>query len=185
MLEVVYYVACSLDGFIADREGGLGWLAPFEGGDEDYGYASFYASVDAVLMGRATFDFCRALPEWPYAGKAARVFSRSAIERPPHGTLVVAGPPSAIVDSLESGGHRRAYLVGGGLLAASFRDEGLVSGYIVSVVPVILGGGTPMIAPGRGVDRPILVGSRAFDSGIVQNEYRCERDNSGGVVCTT
>lgn len=185
MLEVVYYVACSLDGFIADREGGLGWLAPFEGGDEDYGYERFYASVDAVLMGRATFEFCRTLSQWPYAGKPVRVFARSPIERPPSDTLMVAGPPSAIVESLEAGGLRRAYLVGGGLLAAAFREQGLINGYIVSVVPVILGGGTPMIAPGGSVDRLILVGSHAFGSGIVQNEYRCERDNSGGASCTT
>lgn len=185
MPEVIYYVACSLDGFIADRAGGLGWLAPFEGGDEDYGYARFYASVDAVLMGRSTFDFCRTLPEWPYVGRPAWVFSGSPVADLPAGVLATTGPPSVIVDPLESLGHRRAYLVGGGGLAASFRDEGLISGYIVSVVPVILGGGTPMIAPGGVVDRLTLVGSRAFDSGIVQNEYRCDRDEDGGVACTT
>ena len=56
MLELVYYVAASVDGYIAKPDGELDWLAPYEGSDEDYGYAQFYKSVDAVLMGRKTYE---------------------------------------------------------------------------------------------------------------------------------
>lgn len=68
-IEIVYYVAASLDGFIATPDGGIEWLKPFEGGEEDYGYGAFYASVEAVLLGRVTYEKSLEFPEWPYAGK--------------------------------------------------------------------------------------------------------------------
>lgn len=176
MLEVTYYVACTLDGFIADPEGGLGWLEPFEGTGEDYGYAAFCGSVDAVLLGRATFEFAASLSTWPYGGKPTWVFTHSSVSPLPPETQASAEPPSAIVGLLRSMGHRHAYLVGGGKLAASFRAAGLITRYIVSVVPVILGGGLPMLAPANGLDRLELVGSTAFPSGIVQLEYGLGRD---------
>lgn len=171
-MDVTYYVACSLDGFIADVQGGLGWLQPFEQTGDDYGYGAFFDSVDVVLMGRTTFDFARSQPAWPYAGRPAWVFSRSGLGPLPPDTSVTADTPSVVVDLLRSRGHCNAYLVGGGRLAASFRAEGLITRYIVSVVPAILGGGVPMIAAGNGVDQLELIQSRTFESGIVQSEYR-------------
>jgi len=56
LLNVVYYVASSLDGYIATPDGGVGWLEPFQGGDEDYGFGDFYASMDALLMGSRTYE---------------------------------------------------------------------------------------------------------------------------------
>lgn len=76
-MEIVYYVAASLDGYIATREGGIEWLRPYEGGAQDYGYGEFYASVDAVLLGRKTYEQCLSFPEWPYPGKACWIFSRT------------------------------------------------------------------------------------------------------------
>src|SRR5665647_1175306 len=132
VLDVTYYVACSLDGFIADPDGGLEWLMPFEGTGEDYGYASFYDSVDAVLLGRATFDFCRSQPEWPYADKPTWVFSHAALAGLPPNAVSTSDSPSTVARFLESSGHRHAYLVGGGQLATSLRAEGLITRYIVS-----------------------------------------------------
>ncbi len=172
MLKVTYYVACSLDGFIADSKGGLDWLRPFEGTGEDYGYAAFYASVDAVLLGRVTFDFCRTHKDWPYAGKPTWIFSHSQPTQLPPDAFVTSDPPSVVVKLLQSHGHRHAYLVGGGQLAASFRAQELITNYIVSVVPVILGDGLPMIVHGDGINRLELIRSQAFASGIVQVEYR-------------
>ena len=176
VIEVTYYVASSLDGFIADPRGGVEWLEPFERGDEDYGYASFYARVDAVVMGRATFDFARTQERWPYADRPAWVFSREPlVPQLPDGTHATSDSPTDVVDALASRGFGHVYLVGGGRLAASFREAGLITRYVVSVVPVILGSGLPMLAEARCADRLRLVGSRAYDGGIVQMEYRVER----------
>jgi dihydrofolate reductase len=171
-VDISYYVAMSLDGFIADSKGSVDWLSPFEGTGEDYGYTEFYASVDALLMGRRTYDFCRALPAWPYAGKPAWVFTHGTLGALPPDTVATAEPPAAVAGLLRSRGCRHAWLVGGGELASAFRAEGLISRYIVSVIPVILGGGAPLLAAVGGADRLDLVGHRPYDSGIVQLEYR-------------
>ena len=169
--DITYYVACSLDGFIADAEGRLDWLSPFEQTDEDYGYAAFYASVDAVVLGRSTFDFVRDTPDWPYEGKPTWVFSHASLGALPANAEATSEEPAAFAERLRARGYRHVYFVGGGQLAASFRAAGLITRYIVSVVPVILGGGVPMIGPGGGMERLELVGSEAFASGIVQMEY--------------
>ena len=82
-MEIIYYVAASLDGLIATPDGGIDWLKPFEGGAEDYGYGEFYASIEAVLLGRATYETALRFPEWPYPGKPYWVFSRSNGTDPP------------------------------------------------------------------------------------------------------
>ena len=76
-VEIVYYVAASLDGFIATADGGIDWLRPFENTGEDYGYGEFYASIEAVLMGRKTYEKSLEFPEWPYSGKPYWVLSKA------------------------------------------------------------------------------------------------------------
>ena len=68
MPEVVYYVATSLDGYIATPEGSVDWLSTFEGTEEDYGYAEFYSTVDALLLGSRTYEQNLAFGEWAYCG---------------------------------------------------------------------------------------------------------------------
>src|SRR5438105_1572629 len=101
-MEIVYYVAASVDGFIATPDGGIEWLKPFENTGE------FYASVEAVLMGRKTYKQCLQFPEWPYAGKPYWVFSAGT-----------GNAPATLVAEMKARGLRRAWLVGGGKLAAA------------------------------------------------------------------
>ncbi len=172
MIEVVYYVAASLDGFIATPDGSVDWLAPFEFTGEDYGYADFYASVDIVLMGRRTYEQCLTFASWPYAGKPCVVFSRRDLG-PGHPDMTLqADDPAAAVAELKRRGLTRTWLVGGGALAASFRAEGLITEYVVSVMPVVLGAGFPLIAGGGGAQRLTLSSSRAYPGGVVQSRYR-------------
>ena len=159
-MEIVYYVAASLDGLIATPDGGIDWLKPFEGGAEDYGYCEFYASIEAVLLGRATYETALRFPEWPYPGKPYWVFSRSN-----------GKTPRSVVAEMKTRGLRRAWLVGGGKLAAAFRAEGLITQHIVSIIPLVLGAGIPLF-DGPGPAQPLrLVHSRAYPSGIVQSRY--------------
>jgi dihydrofolate reductase len=159
-VEIIYYVAASLDGLIATSDGGIEWLRPYEGSGEDYGYAEFYASVEAVLLGRATYEKCLEFPEWPYPGKPYWVFSHAN-----------GNTPATVVAEMKARGLRRAWLVGGGKLAGAFRAEGLITEHIVSIVPVVLGAGIPLFE-GTGPTQPLrLVSSRAYASGIVQLRY--------------
>jgi dihydrofolate reductase len=159
-IEIVYYVAASLDGFIATPDGGIDWLQPFENTGEDYGYAEFYASVEAVLMGRKTYEQCLQFPEWPYAGKPYWVLSSAN-----------GNTPSKVVAEMRSRGLRRAWLVGGGKLAAAFRSERLITEHIVSVIPVLLGAGIPLFDGPAPREDLKLLGTKAYDTGIVQLRY--------------
>jgi dihydrofolate reductase len=159
-MEIVYYVAASVDGFIATSDGGIEWLQPFESTGEDYGYAEFYASVQAVLLGRKTYEQCLQFPEWPYAGKPYWVFSGAN-----------GNTPAKAVTEMQSRGIRRAWLVGGGKLAAGFRAAGLITEHIVSVIPVLLGSGIPLF-DGKARQQSLrLVSAKSFDNGIVQLRY--------------
>ncbi|MHB0937135.1 MAG: dihydrofolate reductase family protein [Armatimonadota bacterium] len=175
MVDVVLYIACSLDGFIATPEHGLEWLPPLEQAGEDYGYRAFYDAVDAVLMGSGTYEQVLRLGPWPYADKPCWVFSRRrlAVEQP--GVVFTAQPPKAVVEELTERGLQRAWLVGGGKLLAAFREEQLVTEYIISIIPIILGAGIPLFPPPGPRETLRLVESRAYASGLVQLRYRPDR----------
>jgi len=171
MTEIVYYVAMSLDGFIATPDGGVAWLAPFESSAEDYGYGAFYASVDAVLLGRRTYEQALTFGPWPYGDNRVWVFSHGDLAPAAAGVRVTDRTPDEIAAELDAQGVRRAWLVGGAALAASFREAGLITEYIVSVMPVVLGGGVPLFA-GLGPQECLrLVESTAFADGVVQLRY--------------
>jgi dihydrofolate reductase len=169
--EVVYYVASSLDGFIATPDGGVEWLAPFEQSGQDYGYAAFYASVDAVLLGSHTFEQALTFGAWPYPGKPAWVFSSRSLATPPQDVAVTARDPREVVADLEAGGFARAWLVGGGSLAGSFQREGLITEYVVSIMPVILGAGIPLLGGSVVRERLRVLESTPYPDGVLQVRY--------------
>jgi dihydrofolate reductase len=185
MLEIIYYVAASLDGYIATPDGGVAWLAPFEAAGEDYGYAAFYASVDALLLGSRTYEQVCTFDPWPYPGKPCRVFSRRPLAPARPEVTVTARSPRQVAAELEACGIRRAWLVGGGQLAAAFRAEALITEYIVAVIPVVLGAGIPLFgAPApdlRGLpekpkvstaSEPLqLVEHQVYPNGVAQLRY--------------
>ncbi len=170
-MEIIYYVAASLDGFIATPDGSVDWLSPFEGTGEDYGYAEFYASVDVLLMGRRTYEQALTFGKWPYAGKPSFVLSKRGLRASRADVTVSADSPGRVVSALRASGYRRCWLVGGAALAGSMRAEGLISQYVVSVIPVVLGGGIPLFGQQGPRERLTLVSSRAFANGLVQVTY--------------
>lgn len=171
VLELVYYVAASVDGYIARPDGGLDWLTPYEGGDEDYGYAQFYKSVDAVLMGRKTYEKSLSFGVWPYPGKPCWVFSHGSAKNVPADVVVTTQSPALVVSEIASRGIKRAWLVGGGALAASFQFHGLITEYIVTIIPVILGDGIPLFAPSGSTEKLRLVEAKQYPSGLMQLRY--------------
>jgi dihydrofolate reductase len=171
-VEVIYYVAASADGYIATRDGGIGWLRAFETPGEDYGYTAFYASVDVLFMGSRTYRQCLGFGRWPYADKPAWVFSTRALDGLPPGVSVTAHSPAELVRSLESRWLRRAWLVGGGALAGDFVAAGLVTEYIISVMPVLLGDGIPLLGGARVEEALELGDARRFANGVMQLRYR-------------
>jgi dihydrofolate reductase len=171
VVEVIYYVAVSLDGYIAPRDRGLSWLAPFESPEEDYGYADFYRSVAAVLMGSQTFRQAAQFPQWPYPEKPCWVFSRQFLHTSLPHVFVTDQSPQEAVAELDRRGCQRAWLVGGGQLAGSFRVQGLITEYIITVIPVLLGAGVPLFGSPALAERLHLVASKIYPTGLVQLHY--------------
>jgi len=176
--EVVLYITASLDGFIADSEGGVDWLAGTEG--EDYGYAQLLESVDTVLQGSHTYlDTLHLVEGDPYPGIVNYVFT-SRDDLPIVGEPVfVRDDPVTYVRRLKDGAGGRIWLIGGGALASTLVSAGLVDEIDLFVQPVVLGDGIPLWRPPLRRRDLELLETRAWPGDLVQLRYRV-RD--GGVT---
>jgi len=172
MPEIVYYVATSLDGYIATADGGVDWLAPFQRAGEEHGASGLESSVDALLLGSHTYEFALKLGYWPSPEKPSWVFTRRDLRLLHPSITLTSQDPIEFVEMLQARGVRRAWLMGGGELATSFRRAGLISRFIISIFPVILGSGVPLFAPAQSKEHSLrLLESKPFASGIVQLTY--------------
>ena len=163
------FIAASLDGFIARRDGGIDWLSIVETPGEDYGYARFFAAVDALVLGRGTYDTVRGFAAWPYGDKRCVVLAHDPPEAQ-HGETFHAGPPAPLLERLHADGVRRVY-VDGGAVIRQFLGDGLIDDITLSIIPVILGDGIRLFDGGGPERRLRLQGSQAFASGLVQLTY--------------
>ncbi|HEY6926180.1 MAG TPA: dihydrofolate reductase family protein [Steroidobacteraceae bacterium] len=173
------FVGTSLDGFIARPNGALDFLDA--GGNEPHGYDEFMASVDALVIGRHTFDTVLGFGGWAYGKKPVFVLSTRPLPPVPAGAVVerLAGEPAAIVAQLESRGVRHAY-VDGGITIQRFLRAGLIQRLIVTRVPVLIGAGVPLFGQVPH-DIPLRhIATRHYRGGLVQSEYEIAAAASGG-----
>jgi dihydrofolate reductase len=174
-MKVSVFIGTSVDGFIARAGGELDFLP--EGGGEPHGYPEFMASVDALVIGRNTFEIVLAFPEWPYGEKRVVVLSSKPLDfSGVRGGVVeqMRGAPADIVKKLAASGVQHVY-VDGGITVQRFLREGLVDRMIITRVPVLIGEGIPLFGPlGRDV-RLKHVATQAYASGLVKTEYEVER----------
>lgn len=171
MAEVVYYVASSVDGFLAPDDGSLDWLAPFSASGDDHGYAAFYSSVDALVAGSRTYEQMLALGGWPHADRPTTVMSARSLPVEAANITLSHSEPHEVVDALAASGYQRIWLMGGGALAGSFEKAGLIDEYVISYVPVLLGSGRGLFAGCADVRSLALVAQQRFSDGIVQCRY--------------
>ena len=142
------YIATSLDGMIARRDGGIDWLAEGGAGPEEFGYDAFYAGTDAILMGRGTYDAVRAMGEWPYPGKPTFVVTSRPLADAPTGVEARPGDLPAVVAELEARRFTHVWVEGGGQLLRGMIAIGRLDRLEMAVIPVILGDGIPLFPPG-------------------------------------
>jgi dihydrofolate reductase len=165
------FIATSLDGFIARENGALDWL-PADGG-EPHGYDEFIATVDAIVIGRKTFETVLTFDAWPYGTKPVVVLStRSAAFRAPGGAVcdMMAGTPPDVVARLAARGFEHLY-VDGGVTIQNFLRAGLIQRLIITRIPVLLGRGIPLFGPLSHDVRLEHVSTRSYPSGMVQSGY--------------
>jgi dihydrofolate reductase len=164
------FIGTSLDGFIARVNGDFDFLPP--GGGEPHGYEEFIATVDALVIGRKTFETVLTFDTWPYGEKPVFVLSTRTLAPAPLGAVVerLSGDPAEIVSQLDARGIRHAY-VDGGITIQRFLQAGLIQHLIITRVPVLIGAGIPLFGA---IQRDIVlrhVGTRQYASGLVQSEY--------------
>lgn len=175
-----YFVASSLDGFIATPDDELDWLLQFDGfagGKESYD--AFMADVGCIVMGGDTYAWLRKHEpgSWPYPETPCWVFTHHELSAPQGADVTfVRGPVAEFVEDLKAeAGGRNVWIVGGGVLAAQFADAGAVDEIIISIIPVVLGTGKAVL-PLSGPTPPLeLVSSHTLGRGIVELRYRFGR----------
>ena len=171
---VCVYIAVSLDGYIARADGSIDWLDAMQWPGEDYGYAEFFAAIDTIVLGRATYDQVLTFGDWPFAGRQVVVLTHRPLASK-HGERGHDGALVPLLRSLAAAGARRVYLDGGEAIRQGLRDD-LVDEITLSVVPILLGDGRPLFDRGLPESGWTLLSTRGFASGLVQSHYRrCRR----------
>lgn len=171
----IVYIATSIDGYIADKDGGLDWLDSIPNPDNlDFGWADFMGRIDALVMGRNTFDtVCGFDGAWPYP-KPVFVLSNSMISIPEayrDKAEIVSGPLPEIVKSLNARGFADLY-IDGGKTVQSFLQADLIDELIVTQIPILLGGGVPLFGA---LTEPIIlehINTQVYLDAMVQTHYR-------------
>lgn len=171
-MTVSVFVGTSVDGFIARTNGDFDFLSAGDG--VPHGYEEFLAGIDALVIGRKTFETILTLADWPYGNKRVVVLSSRPVDLSAARLGVVeqmAGPPYEIVAKLAASGAQHLY-VDGGITIQGFLQAGLIHRLIITRVPVLIGDGIPLF--GR-VPRDIPlrhVTTQHYPSGLVKSEYQ-------------
>ncbi|MBY0466770.1 MAG: dihydrofolate reductase family protein [Burkholderiales bacterium] len=175
------YIATSLDGFIARKDGSIDWLMAANAtvpAGEDCGYAAFMRTVDVLIMGRHTYEQVAGFEPWPYEGKRVVVLSSKEIafrQGPSIQLERSAETPHDLLKRMSAEGCKHAYIDGGKVIQ-SFLSNGLIDKLTITVIPVLIGEGRPLFASVPNDTKLTLAQSKAYDFGFVQTTYMARTD---------
>ncbi len=170
-MKASVFIGTSVDGFIARKNDALDFLP--EGGGESHGYTEFIASVDAIVIGRKTFEKVLSFGSWPYGKKRVVVLSSRPVDLSVvRGGVVeqMAGAPAEIAAQLAERGVHNLYVDGGDTIQRFLR-AGMIQRLIITRVPVLIGEGVPLFGALPHDVRLRHVATRSYPSGLVQSEY--------------
>jgi len=169
------FIATSLDGYIADKNGNIDWLEnipSIEG--NDMGYQEFMNRIDAIIMGRNTFEKVLTFGEWPYENKHVIVLSSKKIIIPGEISETVSASsetPLELYNRLSKEDQKKIYIDGGNTIQR-FLQAGLVHELTITIIPILLGSGIPLFA-GLKKDIPLKhINTKSYDFGFVQTTYQ-------------
>jgi dihydrofolate reductase len=169
--RVRYVVASSVDGYIAGPKGEFDWIIR----DPEIDFGALFAQFDTLLMGRKTYELVARSDHPAMPGARTFVFSRTLRQDDCAGVTVVADRVKETIASLRADAGKDIWLFGGGSLAASLLDAGLVDTVEVAIIPVVLGEGLPLVSPPATRTTLRLTGHRIYPTGIVSLEYAVQK----------
>lgn len=172
------FIATSIDGCIADKNGGIDWLHSIPNPDNnDMGYVEFISNIDALVMGRTTFEtVCSFDIDWPYE-KPVFVLSTTLNEIPEshrEKAYLIKGTAGEIIRQINKKGYSRLYIDGGATIR-NFLKADLIDEMIITIIPIVLGGGSPLFSELPNELKFELVKTKTFLNQITQNHYKRKR----------
>ncbi len=172
------FIATSLDGYIADKNGGIDWLHSMPNPDnDDMGYVEFNKKIDALVMGRTTFETVVGFDvDWPYS-KPVFVLSNKLKEIPESHkdkAFLVKGTLTEILEQIHKKGLNRLY-VDGGTTIRNFLKEDLIDEMILTTIPILLGGGSSLFTELPNELKFELIGTKIYLNQITQSHYKRKR----------
>lgn len=170
-MKITYYLASSLDGYIATAEGDVSWLDELGIPMEATNYETFYASVDGLVMGRNTYDFIHNYGEWPYGDKPSWICTHQKLPLLTGINYQSEVEPEAVVEEARRQGLQHLWLVGGGQLASTFIQKSLLRDVSITLMPVILGDGIKLFADSNATQSLRLKSAEPSAYGFVQLDY--------------
>ncbi len=169
--KVILYIAMSLDGYIAKLNDDISFLSMVEQEGEDYGYSAFTATVDAVILGRRTYDKVLSMGiDFPHADKDTYVITRTC-QATVGSVKFYTGSIPNLVALLKSKPGKNIFVDGGALVANELLRYNLIDELYISIIPTLLGDGISLFKSGRPETQLKLVSAKSFDKGLVQLHY--------------
>ena len=168
--KISLYIATSLDGFIAPRDGSVKWLDKFTPSEGDNGYGSFISSIDTILMGRTTYDQVLTFGDYPYKDQKGYVFSHK--KRTDDNVTFVSGDVKDFINGLDPQKEHNIWVIGGADIINQFLKYNLVDEFRIFVMPVLLGEGIRLFSNDNPKLQLTFIDTNAYKPGLVELRYK-------------
>ncbi|WP_340613948.1 dihydrofolate reductase family protein [Xenorhabdus thailandensis] len=169
MSKLIYYVAATMDGYIATKNHELGWLYDYPPGDDATPYDEFYQNIGATIMGAGTYEWImkNAAGEWPYQNIPSFILSSRnlTIFSDINAVVIQDNPKNIAAKARDAAKGKDVWIIGGGKTAASFADAGELQQLFITTVPVFLGSGIPVLPVNQAIH-------------VTPNKQRCLRSGA-------
>lgn len=175
-MEITYYLASSVDGFIAKEDGDVSWMEELGIPYDHSGYNEFFSSIDGLIMGRKTYQMIQDFGSWPYEDKPTWICSNGEVEAMEGCKLQEQTLPVEAVEAADAAGLKHLWCVGGGVLATALLERDLLDKIFITQLPILLGSGIPMFGSSQSSKKLELESSRSHADGYSQIIYRIAKD---------
>ncbi|MDO8930161.1 MAG: dihydrofolate reductase family protein [Bacteroidota bacterium] len=169
--KLILYIAMSLDGYIAKQDDDISFLTAVEQEGEDYGYSKFIETIDAVILGRKTYDKILAMGiDWPYGDRKVYVLTRTP--KPDSGNIqFYSGSLSDLISTLKNQEGKHIYCDGGAETVHQLLQLDLIDELTISIIPILLGDGIRLFKGGLQEQKLQLINAQSFEKGLMQLRY--------------